>query len=199
MVANAGCSITIQRAVPWVLWHSSKCHTCCLLGSFWVSLSTHTSPFPQPLPQPPRGKLPWARGLFCPLGQRRAGRWPCCSCLGPREEGIKGRPCGPLLSSPSFKEVQTNPVPMPGAAAAPCLWPQPVLLHLLLFPRKKTGPQSWFQGTQSAMLLAEQAMSGRGHCATKGGLSGRAKVTETLCLHTFPLWASLGLVAHASE
>lgn len=118
---------------------SSEAHTCCFLSFSWVRLSTH--------PPATQGRTALGQGPL--LSPRAVKGWALAllQLLGAQEERIKGRPCGPPLSSPSFKEVQTNPVPMPGSAAARCLQPQPVPPQHLLSPRKKTGPQSWSRGT----------------------------------------------------
>lgn len=131
-----------EKLSPAGLRRSSKCHTCCPLSSFWVSLSTH--------PQVIQRRTALGRGPL--LSPRAAKGWALAllQLLGAR----RGKNQRQAMWAPTFisqLQRQTNPVPMPGTAAARCLWPQPVLPHLLLFPRRKTGPQAWSQGAQRAL------------------------------------------------
>lgn len=58
---TVGAPSPAEKLSPAGLRRSSKCHTCCPLSSFWVSLSTH--------PQVIQGRTALGWGPFCPPGQ----------------------------------------------------------------------------------------------------------------------------------
>lgn len=90
-----------------------------------------------------------------PALRRTARGWvlPRLQLLRAREERSRDSHVHPL-SSRSFKEVQTNPVPVPGEAA-PCSQPQPPLLLLVLLPGKFAAAlaPAWAQGSPKGFRL----------------------------------------------
>lgn len=67
--------------------------------------------------KPPRGETPLAWGSFCSPGCSEGLGLARLQLRGPREEEIKAAMWA-RLSSPGFKEVQTNSVPVPGSSSS---------------------------------------------------------------------------------
>lgn len=63
------------------------------------------------------GEKPLAWGFFCSPGAAKDRAWPGCSCEGPGRGESKAAMWA-RLSSPGFKEVQTNSVPVPGGSSS---------------------------------------------------------------------------------
>ena len=81
---------------------------------------------PQLIPRATQGRNTLGLGLrLLPLGQQRAGPGRVAAAWGPGRRESKAAMWAPL-SSPGFKEVQTNPVPVPGGSSllkAPACFP----------------------------------------------------------------------------
>ena len=68
-------------------------------------------------PSHPGEKRPWPGASSAPWGAAKDGAWPGCSCEGPGRRESKAAMWA-RLSSPGFKEVQTNSVPVPGGSSS---------------------------------------------------------------------------------
>lgn len=85
----------------------------------WVCLWEADLPGLRVLPLlTPRGETPSAWGLFCsPWGREELGLASAAAARGPGRRGADAAMWA-LLSSPGFKDVQTNSVPVPGSASS---------------------------------------------------------------------------------
>lgn len=100
-----------------------SCHSAFWVGpSMGGQIPQHGGCFLCLRSKPPRGETPLAWGLFCsrPGSEGLGLAWPGCSCEGPGRRESKAAVWAPL-SSPGFKEVQTNSVPVPGGSSSSLL------------------------------------------------------------------------------
>lgn len=91
----------------------------------WVRLWEGRSPSTEGassayVPSHPGEKRPWPGASSAPAPVAKGWAWPGCSCEGPGRRESKAAVWAPL-SSPGFKEVQTNSVPVPGGSSSSLL------------------------------------------------------------------------------
>lgn len=187
MVANGGCHHLKSCFQKYYVWHRSH-----FLPSFWVSLST------SPLLPATQGRIPWATGPFCPPRAVKGWALALLQLLGAQRGENQRQAMWALLSSPSFKEVQTNPVPMPGLQQLAAYSSSLSFPILSSFPERRQGlnSASWTprgprtpgrasNTRRGPQCWAGASMLGRGHSETGLGCWWWGKATET-----FPLTLS---------